>query len=211
MKGRYYERVPLIIVMLVLFTACSTTPYKPGPMNVDSLRQRAEVQVFEPLTVKAAVPSAAESESLFGVPLYDNGVQPVWLEVTNRADERVRFALVSVDRDYYSPMEVSFTSRKGFSKEARAAMDKRFHSAGMTRFVEPGETVSGFVFTHLDPGTKSFNVDLFGAETMQNFAFFIQVPGFKPDHSEVNFEQLYAPEEIRELSSGEIRNSLREL
>jgi len=210
-KARFGKNGALLFAVVILLAACSTASYKPAQMSVDSLRQRAEIQTFEPLTVKAAVPGARESESLFGVPLYNNGVQPVWLEVSNRGDERVRFAMVSVDPDYFSPMEVSFTSRKGFSKEARAAMDQRFHSAGMTRFIEPGETVSGFVFTHLSQGTKSFNVDLFGTETMQNFAFFIQVPGFVPDHSEVNFEQLYARDEIRELTSGEFRDTLREL
>jgi len=209
MKNMWIDRkAALLIVVVAFLVACNTTPYQPASTSEDSLRQRAEVQTFEPLTVKAAVPSAAESESLFGVPLYDKGVQPVWLEITNRGDERVRFTLVSVDRDYFSPLEVSYTSRKGFSKEARAAMDKRFHSAGMTRFIFPGETVSGFVFTHLSPGTKSFNVDLFGVDTIQNFAFFIQVPGFVPDHAEVNFEQLYAAGEIRELSSEEFRDFL---
>ena len=211
MKNTWFGNWTVLVVATALLTACSTAAYKPAPMNVDSLRQRAEVQTFEPLTVKAAVPSAAESESLFGVPLYDNGVQPVWLEMTNRGEERVRFALVSVDPDYFSPMEVSFTHRKGFSRKARAAMDKRFHSAGITRLVEPGETVSGFVFTHLNPGTKSFNVDLFGATTKQNFAFFIEVPGFKPDHAEVDFKSLYSQEEFRELTTVEFRDSLGEL
>ena len=210
-KIRFGKNGTLLVVIVTLLVACSTTPYKPGPMDVDSLRQRAEVQTFDPLTVKAAVPSAAESESLFGVPLYDNGVQPVWLEISNRGDERIRFALASVDRDYFSPLEVSYTHRKGFSRKARAAMDKRFHSAGITRLVEPGETVSGFVFTHLNPGTKSFNVDLFGATTKQNFAFFIEVPGFKPDHAEVDFKSLYSQEEFRELTTIEFRDSLGEL
>lgn len=205
------RKISLLMTVVMLLAACSTAPYKPAAMNVDPLRQRADVQTFEPLTVKAAVPSAAESESLFGVPLYDKGVQPVWLEVTNRGDQRVRFALVSVDPDYFSPLEVSYTSRKGFSKEARAAMDKRFHNAGMRRHIRPGETISGFVFTHLSQGTKSFNVDLFGTDIKQNFAFFIQVPGFVPDHAEVNFKQLYARDEIRVLSSDEFRDSLREL
>jgi len=211
MKNTWFGNWTVLVVATALLTACSTAAYKPAPMNVDSLRQRAEVQTFEPLTVKAAVPSAAESESLFGVPLYDNGVQPVWLEMTNRGEERVRFALVSVDPDYFSPLEVSYTHRKGFSRKARAAMDKRFHSAGITRLVEPGETVSGFVFTHLNPGTKSFNVDLFGATTKQNFAFFIEVPGFKPDHAEVDFKSLYSQEEFRELTTVEFRDSLGEL
>ncbi|MDX2428004.1 MAG: LssY C-terminal domain-containing protein [Xanthomonadales bacterium] len=210
-QGKYHKLDAALIAVLILLTACSVAPYKPAPLNVDALRQRAEVQSFEPLTVKAAVPSAEESKVLFGVPLYDNGVQPVWLEITNGGDENVRFALVSVDPDYFSPLEVSYTLRKGFSKEARAAMDKRFHNSGITRFVESGETVSGFVFTHLSPGTKSFNVDLFGVETMQNFAFFIQVPGFKPDHAEIDFKQLYTRDETRELTTEEFRDSMGEL
>ena len=201
----------VMLVLLLMLSACSTAPYNPSPMNVDALRQGAEVQVFEPLTVKAAVPGAGESKALFGVPLYDSGVQPVWLEISNRGDEIIRFALTSVDRDYFSPLEVSYTHRKGFSRKARAAMDKRFHSAGITRLVEPGETVSGFVFTHLRPGTKSFNVDLFGATTKPNFSFFIEVPGFKPDHAEVDFKSLYSQEEFRELTTVEFRDSLGEL
>ena len=90
-------------------------------------------------------------------------------------------------------------------------MDERFHGSAITRFVQPGETVSGFIFTHLDPGTKSFNVDLFGTTARQNFAFFIQVPGFLPDHAEVDFDQLYTTDEIRDLSTGEFRVSLNEL
>ena len=210
-KARNNSSPVILIALAALLVSCSTAPYKPSPMNLEPLRQRAEVQTFEPLTVKAAVPGAGESESLFGVPLYDNGVQPVWLEITNRGDEIIRFALVSVDRDYFSPLEVSYTHKKGFSRKARAAMDKRFHSAGITRYVEPGETVSGFVFTHMSPGTKSFNVDLFGATTQQNFAFFIEVPGFKPDHAEVDFEHLYSQDEFRELTTEEFRETLNEL
>jgi len=211
MKQRFDKIGVLLIIAVTLLVACSTAPYKPAEINVDSLRERAEIQTFEPLTVKAAVPGAGESETLFGVPLYDNGVQPVWLEITNAGDENIRFAMVSVDPDYFSPLEVSYTLRKGYSREARAAMDKRFHDSGIRRFIEPGETVSGFVFTHLSPGTKSFNVDLFGVKTMQNFAFFIQVPGFKPDHAEIDFKRLYSRDETRELTTEEFRDSMGDL
>ena len=211
MQFKHSKSTGLLISVLILLAACSVTPYKTGPLNVDALRQRAEVQTFGPITVKAAVPGAGESKALFGVPLYDHDIQPVWLEIANRSDERVRFALVSVDPDYYSPLEVSYTLRSGFSKEARAAMDERFHSSGIKRFVEPGKIISGFVFTHLSPGTKSFNVDLFGLTTQQNFAFFIQVPGFKPDHATVDFEQLYTQDKVRVLTTEDFRDSLSEL
>jgi len=201
----------LAIALVLLIAACSTASYRPDPLNLDALRQDAETQTFAPLTVRAAVPGAGETEALFGAPLYDKGIQPVWLEITNRGEERVRLALVSIDPDYYSPLEVSYKMRKGFSREARKAMDKRFHEMGIGRFAQPGETISGFVFTHLSPGTKSFNVDLFGATTLQNFAFFIQVPGFLPDHAEVDFEQLYSQDEVRDLSIDEFGRELEKL
>ena len=207
----FSKYAPCIVAIFVLLGACSTASYKPAPLSVDTLRQRAEVQVFEPLTVKAAVPGAAESESLFGVPLYDHDIQPVWLEITNRGDENIRFAPVGVDADYFSPLEVSYTLRKGFSREARATMDRRFFESAITRSIKPGETISGFVFTHLSPGTKSFNVDLFGLTTQQNFAFFIQVPGFLPDHAEVRFEQLYTGDEFLNVSAEELRSVLKDL
>jgi len=207
----FSKYAPCIVAIFVLLGACSTASYKPAPLSVDTLRQRAEVQVFEPLTVKAAVPGAAESESLFGVPLYDHDIQPVWLEITNRGDENIRFAPVGVDADYFSPLEVSYTLRKGFSREARATMDRRFFDSAIKRSVKPGETISGFVFTHLSPGTKSFNVDLFGLTTQQNFTFFIQVPGFLPDHAEVRFEQLYTGDEVLNVNAEELRSVLNDL
>lgn len=210
-QGRFSMRGFFAIVLLLLLSVCSVAPYKPAPFNVDSLRESAEVQTFEPLTVKAAVPGASETEALFGAHLYDIGIQPVWLEITNRGDERVRFALVSVDPDYFSPLEVSYKLRKGFSRAARKTMDQHFHKAAIGRYVYPGKTISGFVFTHLSPATKSFNVDLFNSTTSQNFAFFLQVPGFLPDHAEVDFESLYATDEVYELSIESLRDKLGEL
>jgi len=180
-------------------------------LNVDSLRQRAEIQSFAPLTVKAAVPGAEESERLFGLPLYEHEVQPVWLEIANQGEETIRFSVAGVDPDYFSPLEVSYKLRKGFSREARQAMDERFHKSAITRYVKPGETISGFVFTHLSPGTKSFNVDLFGLTTRQNFAFFIRVPGFMPNHAVISFDRLYAPDEVRDLGIDEFRTALYDL
>jgi hypothetical protein len=174
-------------------------------------KARADSQTIGHFTVTAAVPGADENQAIFGLPLYEHGIQPVWLEIQNRGDEQVRFAPVSVDRDYYSPLEVSFTLRKGFSASAREEMDQRFHELAITRTVDPGETISGFVFTHLSPGTKSFNVDLFGGETQQNFAFFIDVPGFVPDHSKVNFETLYSQDEIQNLDAQGLRDAINSM
>ena len=146
------------------------------------------------------MPGPDETRRLFGVPLYERGVQPVWLEIESRGPVRVRFASTGIDAEYFSPIEVAYIHRSGFSGPARAAMESYYHDAAMERFVEPGVKESGFVFTNAWPGTKAFNVDLFGTDRNDyTFTFFIDVPGFVPDHAEINFAGLYTEGQITEL------------
>ncbi len=196
---------------LLFLYGCSTASYKPDTFDHEKLRVRAETQSFGKLSVSAAVPGDQETQEIFGLPLYKRGVQPVWLEIVNKGSNRARLAMVSLDRDYFSPLEVSYTHRKGFSKSARREMDKRFFNLSMARDIEPGETESGFVFTHLSPGTKSFNVDLFGGSGKQNFAFFIDVPGFTPDHATVDFESLFPETTVRNMDAQALRAKLAKL
>jgi hypothetical protein len=63
----------------------------------------------------------------------------------------------------------------------------------------------------LSTGTKSFNVDLFGGLNQHTFTYFIDIPGFVPDHSEVEFQTLYPADEIQELQVTELRSELAAL
>jgi hypothetical protein len=189
--------------------ACGGTSFRPESMQSVDFQSRAQTQDDGDLTVRAAVPGPDETRRLFGVPLYDRSIQPVWLEVENRGPVPVRFAPTGIDDDYFSPVEVAYIHRGGFSKRARAAMERYYHDAAMDRFVEPGERESGFVFTNARPGTKAFNVDLFGPKRNDySFTFFIDVPGFIPDHAEVNFAGLYTEDQVTELDEAGLRGGL---
>ncbi|UCH73724.1 MAG: LssY C-terminal domain-containing protein [Rhodospirillales bacterium] len=196
-------------VVCLAVAGCGSRSFQPESAASVGLLARAEVQSEDGLTVRAAVPGREETERLFGVPLYDRGIQPVWLEIENRGPARVRVAHTSIDRDYHSPLEVAYLHRKSFSGPARTEMETYYHKAAIPRFVRPGETKSGFVFTNARPGTKAFNVDLFGADRNDHsFTFFIDVPGFVPDHAEVNFENLYTAEQVAEIDAAGLRESL---
>ena len=176
---------------------------------MSSIRQRAVTQTAGGYSVSVAVPDEAETKSIFGVALYDRGIQPVWLEIINSGPDRVRFAPTGLDQDYFSPLEVAYIFRKGFSKEARLQMDKRFYTTAVSRHTPAGETRSGFVFTHSEPGTKSFTIDLFTSESDFSFAFFVDVPGFIPDHANVDFESLYAASDITDHDLAGLREALK--
>ncbi len=196
-----------VLLLAVLVAGCASRPYQPAGVSSVAFRERAVTQVQDDVTVTAAVPSREETQTIFDLPLYDRGVQPVWLQIQNNSSRSLRLALVSLDRDYFSPMEVAYTQRGGYSKEGKAAMEAYIHAQGIERFIPAGATVSGFVFTHLDPGTKGFNVDIYGNQRDYIFTFFVSVPGFAPDHAEVDFAALYDDSERIQLKN---ENALRQ-
>lgn len=189
--------------------ACGGRPFQPERLASVDLHARAQVQSEGKLTVRAAVPGPDETQKLFGVPLYERGIQPVWLEVENRGPVRVRFAPTGIDPVYFSPLEVAYINRKSFSATTRAAMECYYHEAAMDRIIPAGERRSGFVFTNARPGTKAFNIDIFGADRNDHsFTFFIDVPGFIPDHAEVNFASLYREEDVADVDVAGLRAGL---
>ena len=196
--------------VLLLVTACATQPYQHESALSSSVRQRAVIQSEGDLTVSASVPSEQEATAIFGVPMYKRGIQPVWLEVKNNTDGFLRLTLSSVDAEYFSPLEVAYMHKSGFSKEARTEMERYFYESAIQRHVPAGESSSGFVFTHASPGTKSFNVDLYGANTDYSFAFFVTVPGFEPDHQAVKFRDLYPADELQNYDLDGFRSALAE-
>jgi hypothetical protein len=214
MSKRTTKSIPTVcfVVLTILVAACSTAPYKFESLDSYPVTERAITQQEGKIRVSASVPSEEETRAIFGIPMYKRGIQPVWLEVENNGEQRVRFAPVSLDAEYFSPLEVAYMHKKGYSKQARSQMERRFHAMSMPRRIAAGETESGFVFTHADPGTKAFNVDIYGAREMNaHFTFFVDVPGFVPDHAEVDFAGLYAAEDISDFDLEGFRAHLDQL
>jgi hypothetical protein len=196
--------------LILVLSACASAPYQPTDPDSVPFRDRAQTQSSDDISVTAAVPGADETRALFDIPLYDSGIQPIWLQVENRTNDWIRYAPVGTDREYFSPEEVAYVHKGGFSGQGRTTMFRYFYDTAMPRRIPPGETRSGFVFTHAHPGTKAFNVDLFGASRADDlsFTFFIDVPGFQPDHSEAYFDDLYEPGQVRDFDQDGLRAAL---
>ena len=208
--GGFTSRLPLyaLVPVLLLLSACATSTYRYDESPQLTVEQRAVTQEKGSFRVSTSVPGREESEALFGLPLHKRGIQAVWLEITNSSPLRARFAPYSLDPEYFPPYEVAYMHRKGFTTEAHAAMERYLDALSMPRTIPPGETVSGYVFTHSDPGTKSFNVDIHytsGEARNEHFTFDVTVPGFVPDHAVIDFEALYEPDEISALDLDSFR------
>ena len=97
----------VLVVCTWLLGACATKTWQHDANGTLLSKSRAQTQVENDLRVTAAVPGEAETETIFGLPLYKRGIQPVWLEIENRSAFPIRYAPVGTDRNYFSPLEVS--------------------------------------------------------------------------------------------------------
>ena len=207
-----FDRCRLFLAVLFILSASGCATFNPRPLEEVPFRQRAQTKSKGDVTVRAAVPSAEESRMLFGVDTYKRGVQPIWLEIENRNDAPVYFLPLSLDPDYFSPFEAAYVSHFAYRTPANDEMERLFFRRSQGMIIGPGATRSGFVYTPVDEGTKEFNVDLVGKNhRVSTFTFFINVPGLRADHHQVDFAALYAKEEIISYDAEGLRKVLESL
>lgn len=206
-----YEKAGFLVVfMLFLFvvTGCGRT-FRPQPVDSVPFRQRAQTQEEGKIRVTVAVPDAAETQALFSANLYRKGIQPIWLEIENLGDNEITFLPVGTDPGYFTPLDSLSLSGLWKSRQIDSDVKGHFFNQGMTVFIAPRKTKSGFLFTRLDEGTKAFNVDVAEREqSVRQFTFFIPVPGLKIDHRKVDWENLYPPEQVRDYPKEELAELL---
>lgn len=193
------------LLLILALTACATAGYDSTVVKDAPFLQRAIEQQQGNLIVSAAVPDAEEAHALTGLDLYAQGIQPVWINIQNNGAEKARMALWSIDPDYFSPIEVAYMNRKSYSSSGYQDMERWFYDNSLQREIPAGESRSGLVFTHLRPGTKGFNLNIFSKGTQQDLTFFVPLPGFTADFMKVDFEGLYTEKNIRELTVEELQ------
>jgi LssY C-terminus len=203
----------LVFCILTAAILFSCAKFEPTPINENPLQKRARNHTKKGVSISAAVLSEEEAKTMFGLPLYEKGIQPVWLEIKNDTQYRMWFPQVSMDRNYFAPLEVAYLYHSGYAKASKQDMDAYFHKHAMGHLINPGTVRSGFVFTNLELGTKAFNLDVIGDDhSLRTFTFILPVEGLRPDHSEVDWKRLFADhDKIAFDSSGAFRQALEEL
>ena len=182
----------LTSAVLTVWALAACTPAWQLPISADQIVFESESKSVSRggATVTVAVPSAADTQQLFGTDLYASHVQPVWIKVENQTGQDLIMLRHAVDDAYISPAEAAYLRRAG-SKETKKEMDTFFQSMEFPNPVEAGTTVSGYVFTNLDEGFKNINVDLLGDDLLLNFNFAVKIPGLNADFEYVDLDALY--------------------
>jgi hypothetical protein len=197
----------LALLLALMLAGCAGTPQQTASLDY---RARAETQAEGRVRVSAVVLSPLESEQTFSMPLARKRVQPVWLEIDNQEGQQLYLMVLGVDPDYFAPSEVAWQFRSHGS-EGLAAKADRLLDMHIPVVIPPKSTVSGYVYTNLDPGAKAFAVELFGKSYFRSFEFAQIVPGFEADFMRVDFQRIYSEGEVREITLDGLRAYLEEL
>jgi LssY C-terminus len=207
-------RLSAAVLIAAALAACAGSPQM--PVTALNYKTRAVTHQRESLSVTAVALSAGESRAVFGVPLAAIDVQPVWIEIENQGERPRWFFPISVDADYFPAGEVARRAAH-LSSATVEELHARLSGLQIKPFVEPGETVSGFVYAHDDEGFKAFNVDLVGGtrpgthalgDKTERFHFVITVPGLRTDADRL-FDG--AVDGVPSLDDDELRQWLKDL
>src|SRR5210317_123653 len=145
------ERNRYLFIMVAIFSIAvhGCASYNPHSSNESLFIDRVQTKIENNVQVKASVPSAAETRQIFGVDLYQNGIQPVWIEIENRDEKPIWFLPVGLDPMYFTPLEAAYVSHFRFSVTGNERMNSYFFEQGKDSYVHPGDSRSGFVFTNI--------------------------------------------------------------
>jgi len=201
----YIRQIRLLHTCIVLFACilCGETLAQNQENAVGHTapppNDRFHVETERNIRVTAAVPTTAETLQIFGFGLYSKNIQPVWIQIENLSDEGLWFLPSGIDEGYFTPIETSYRQQNRISF-LDWALNRDYYALSMRMRIEPGELRSGYVFTRVDQGTKSFNVDVIGKEEQYRLSFFVPVPGLRVDHHKIIWDELYAEDEFKDVN-----------
>jgi hypothetical protein len=205
------SRKAILIGLILALSACAI--YHPQPaVNLDSLAQ-VRTQSDGSVRISAAVLSAKESRSVFGVPVYASGVQPVWLRIENHDHVPYAFLSVSVDENRFSPLEAAYRNHYRLFLLANNQMNAYFLQSAIGQVIPPDTTASGFVFTNRDLGAKYALIELVGPKGTKPklLSFLLPVPGFQTHYSAPLLNARYGQEKTESLDAKGFREVLERL
>ena len=187
---------PLAAALCITLTGCASapplaTPAPSGPEATAYLKRAdAQAQTQQQVEVKVAVLRDNESQAVFGLPLAEKGIQPVWVQIHNRSSLPFWFMPVFLDKDFFSPREVGYLFHS--SNDAQNSATERLLAERQIKLhIAPGGTASGFVYTNVTRGIKLVNIELAGPRRLLRFPFARELPNGGFDYQTIGTAQLY--------------------
>ncbi|MGB6550680.1 MAG: LssY C-terminal domain-containing protein [Xanthobacteraceae bacterium] len=190
----------------VTATFFNSSRFNPDLSGDQSFIARAQQKSAPGIKVSVSVLGAGESQRSFDENLAKYNIQPVWLSIQNDTDDQLVFLPISMDRDYYSPFEVSYRFHGLLSFAANRARDSYFLRRQIASTLPPHSTTTGFVYGVLDNGVKYAHIVIAGNDRYEAFDFALPIPGPSFVGTNVKFNALYPGKNIENLQLDALRS-----
>ena len=174
----------VVTALIVVEVFGSTTSAAQDSSSHAPYVARAQSGTQGQVRVSAAALSADESAAVYGSPLADKLIQPVWIQVENNDNVPYWLMFAGLDPNFFPASEAAEAMALRSSPRKLAELDRRFSELAFRNPVPPGGTVSGFVLTNLHEGVKLLQIDLFADRRSRSFSLLAPVPGLRTDYKE---------------------------
>lgn len=221
----------LILFLAALSASCATI-YEPVPLDLPSSVDDLQTKSSGPVDVSAGILTDQQALSHFGLDFGGNGIQAIWLRISNGSDKKLWFLRNALDPDYFSADEVASMLSNDIPAELFESVRQRLRDESIRVSLEPGRVYEGFVFTPKAIGGRYVDVrlgeDIFAVERERRvarsrnewsplakvselrFGFAIPLPDGIFDYEQLHPESIY-PEGRPDLTPGEFRAALEAL
>lgn len=171
-----------LLCVSLLAGGCATSRL-PSPIADAQWLQNASSQTRNDLTVWIALPSDAQTEAHWGLPLQQANIQPVWIRVANRSARSYWLLPAFTDPDYFSSAEVARRFRYLLiSDDKRSRQEVRVEEVSFDHYIPPLTEQSGFIYTVHSEGSQVFSIALLSTGSLQRFHFLIPTERLRTDH-----------------------------
>jgi hypothetical protein len=146
--------------------------------------ERAQSGTLGGVHVSAAALSAKEGAAVYGAPLAEKMIQPVWVEIENKEDVAYWLLFPGLDPNFFPASEAAEAMARDEPGRRLADLDRRFRQLAFRNPVPPGGRVAGFVLTNLQEGVKLLQIDLVATHRSRSFSLLAGVPGLRADYQQ---------------------------
>lgn len=196
--------------IVLLLSACSTQPYRPGEWSPADFATDQHTQTREGITVSTTIIDDEEAMHIYGVDLSMVGLQAIWLRIENRSDHAHWLLVSALDPEYFAPDEAAALLSHTVSSDEKRHVMQRFRELAIPLKIPAGESSEGFVLAPLHEGGRYVEVQLAGNRHVVPFGFAVTLASGEFDFEGLDPEQIAKLQARPDLSLPELRQRLRD-
>jgi hypothetical protein len=203
----------LLLLVALLSAGCASQTVVPATQEAVVIDPTSVQTMTEAgVTVQVAIPSEEQVARIFGVPLAEQSVQPIWIRIVNTTDVPYWLLPIAIDPDYFTADEATLATTGHLDDESTERVREAFRRNAMPFYLGGNSVNEGYVYASHRRGGRFVEVRVAapGHALRMRFAVLLPTEGF--DYVQSPLRQLYAKvDSFPDLTLDEARVRIREL